>query len=84
MTALLCFHRLVEELPKPLIEIDLTKCTWLTALPDEIGELTTLTSLILTQCSSLAALPAAIGELSADDAQLVPELEPRRAAGLDQ
>ena len=51
--------------PKPLIGLDLTKCTKLTALPDEIGEIKTLKSLKLTQCSSLVALPDSIGELSA-------------------
>ena len=49
--------------PKPLIGLDLTKCTKLTALPDEIGEIKTLKSLKLTQCSSLVALPDSIGKL---------------------
>ena len=51
--------------PFPLTAINLSACTNLTALPDEIGEIKSLAMLNLTQCSSLVALPAAIGELGA-------------------
>ena len=51
--------------PKPLIELNLSACAKLTALPNELGELTTLVALDLSRCSSLAALPDSIGELKA-------------------
>ena len=51
--------------PKPLTVLNLSRCTQLTALPEEIGELKMLESLGLIGCSSLVALPAAIGELGA-------------------
>ena len=50
--------------PFPLTAIDLSECTQLAALPDDICEITTLTMLNLTQCSSLAALPDSIGDLN--------------------
>ena len=40
-------------------ELNLYKCTKLTALPAAIGELGALTALGLSECSSLAALPDA-------------------------
>ena len=51
--------------PRPLRALNLSECPKLTALPEEIGELSALKTLNLTQCSSLAALPDAIGELGA-------------------
>ena len=51
--------------PFPLTGINLSRCTQLTALPEEIGELSALTTLNLSKCSSLDALPATIGELGA-------------------
>ena len=51
--------------PKPLIELNLSRCTQLTALPEEIGELTTLKEINLEGCASLSVLPDAIGELGA-------------------
>ena len=46
-----------------LVALNLGECTELTALPEEIGELSALMSLDVSECSSLAALPAAIGKL---------------------
>ena len=51
--------------PKPLIELNLSRCTQLTALPVEIGEIKTLNYLNLTGCVRLASLPDAIGGLEA-------------------
>ena len=51
--------------PKPLIKLNLSRCTQLTALQDEIGELTTLREINLEGCASLSVLPDAIGELGA-------------------
>ena len=65
MTALPASISSWKSSPKPLIELNLCRCTRLTALPDEICELTTLKLLGLKNCSSLAALPDAIGELIA-------------------
>ena len=51
--------------PRPLRVLNLSRCTKLTALPDEIGELTTLTEINLEGCASISVLPDAIGELGA-------------------
>ena len=51
--------------PFPLTAINLSRCTKLTALPDEIGEIKTLNYLNLTGCVRLASLPDAIGGLEA-------------------
>jgi len=63
MTALPASIGWWKRTPNPLIELNLSRCTRLTTLPDEICELTTLKLLDLKNCSSLAALPDAIGEL---------------------
>ena len=49
--------------PRPLIELNLSHCKQLAALPGEIGEIKSLESLKLEGCSSLVALPDAIGEI---------------------
>ena len=49
--------------PRPLIELNLSHCKQLAALPGEIGEIKSLESLVLEGCSSLVALPDAIGEI---------------------
>ena len=46
-----------------LRNLDLSKCSSLTALPNTIGGLGALRVLGMKGCSSLVALPAAIGEL---------------------
>ena len=51
--------------PFPLTGINLSRCTQLTALPVEIGEIKTLNYLNLTGCVRLASLPDAIGGLEA-------------------
>ena len=51
--------------PRPLRVLNLSRCTKLTALPDEIGEIMTLTEINLEGCASISVLPDAIGELGA-------------------
>ena len=51
--------------PRPLIELNLSHCKQLAALPGEIGELMTLKEINLEGCASLSVLPDAIGELGA-------------------
>ena len=65
MTALPASISSWKSSPKPLIELNLSRCTQLTALPDEIGELTTLKEINVEGCASLSVLPDAIGELKA-------------------
>ena len=50
--------------PRPLRVLNLSRCTKLTTLPDEIGELSALRVLDLSKCSSLTALPDSIGDLT--------------------
>ena len=65
MTALPASIGCWKRTPNPLIELNLSACTKLTALPDEICELKSLETLGLIKCSSLVALPDSIGELGA-------------------
>jgi len=47
-----------------LQELDLYKCSGLTALPESMGRLTGLQELALVRCSGLTALPESMGSLT--------------------